>query len=79
MQVRAKFRVSNIRTDQEGKPNGFQMAPVYDSNPESENGKFFAATPGGSVDMWLTRPEVASQFQLGAEFYIDFTPALPAA
>lgn len=75
MSVRAKFRVTNIRNDGQGKPNGFTMSPVYDSNPDSENGKFFAATPGGTVDMWVTRPEVAEQFPLGAEFYIDFTPA----
>ncbi len=75
MTARAKFRVSNVRHDGDGKPNGFSMSPVYDSDPESENGKFFAATPGGTVDMWVTRSEVAAQFQLGQTFYVDFTPA----
>jgi len=75
MSVRAKFRVSNVRQDSEGKANGFTLSPVYDPNPESENGRFFSATPGGTVDMWVTRPEVAEQFKLGAEFYIDFTQA----
>lgn len=73
--MRAKFRVSNLRYDSEQRPNGVTLTPVYDANPESENGKFFSATPGGTVDLWVTRPEVAGQFKLGQEFYVDFTPA----
>jgi hypothetical protein len=75
MTVRAKFRVNNLRYDGEGKPNGVTLSPVYDSNPESENGKFFSATPGGTIDLWVTRAEVAGQFALGQEFHVDFTPA----
>lgn len=73
MTVRAKFRVNNIRIDHNGMPNGFQMHPVYSGS--EENQQFFAATPAGSIDMWITNPEVAAQFQVGQEFYVDFTPA----
>jgi hypothetical protein len=73
MTVRAKFRVNNVRTNAEGKPNGFSMHPVYGES--EENKAFFAATPGGTIDMWVTNPAVAEQFPVGAEFYVDFTPA----
>jgi hypothetical protein len=76
--VRAKFRVNNVTpyTDQSGKPNGYRvdMAPVYDSNPESENAKFFQATPWGQITLGVMNPAAAGAFTPGAEFYVDFTP-----
>jgi hypothetical protein len=79
MPVRAKFRVNCVQpfTDQSGKPNGYRvdLAPVYDSNPESENAKFYSATPWGQITLGTMNPAAAEQFTPGAEFYVDFTPA----
>ena len=79
MTVRAKFRVNNVQpfTDQSGKPNGYRvdLAPVYDSNPESENAKFYSATPRGQITRGTMNPVAAAQFTPGAEFDVDFLPA----
>lgn len=79
MSVRAKFKVHNATPfhDATGKPSGFKvaMSPVCDSNPESENAKFYQATPWGEIVLGTVNPAVAEQFTPGAEFYVDFTPA----
>ena len=74
MSVRAKFKVNNITTYSDGAAR-IDMAPVYDSNPESENAKFFNATPWGQVTLGTVNKAAAEQFKLGGEFYVDFTPA----
>lgn len=73
MTVRAKFRVHCVVPS----GNGFRidMSPVYDSNPESENGRFYQATPWGQITMGTVNAAAAEQFQNGAEFFVDFTPA----
>ena len=56
-------------------PCTVQLNPVYSDDKNSENGKFYAATPGGSITLSWVRPEVAAQFEVGKAYYIDFTPA----
>lgn len=79
MTVRAKFRVHNVQpfVDQSGKPNGYrvELAPVYSSDPQSENAKFYSATPWGQITLGTMNPAAAQQFTPGAEFYVDFTLA----
>lgn len=67
--TRAKFVVSASGS------TAIAMGPVYDSNPNTENGRFFLATPGGSIAMSGLRPEVGEKFQMGQQFYVDFIPA----
>jgi hypothetical protein len=43
--------------------------------PESENTKFWKATPSGQIALGCINPETANQFELGKEYYIDFHPA----
>lgn len=86
--VRAKFVVTSIETqmgtvkDQETgeyKPSPIQtikMQPVYANNdPNHENSKFWAASPGGRLELNCVNPKAVEQFTLGTEFYVDFTPA----
>ena len=79
MTVRAKFRVHNVQpyTDASGVINGTRvsMSPVYDSNPDSENAKFYSATPWGEIVLGTVNLDAAAQFKPGAEIYVDFTPA----
>lgn len=52
------------------------MQPVYHSNDtQHENYKFWKATPSGELKLGTVLPEVAEQFVIGQEYYIDFTPA----
>lgn len=81
-QVRAKFRVNLVTPylDVGGKPSGWRinLAPVYDSNPQSENGQFYQQTPWGDITLGTVNPAAAESFKSGAEVYVDFTPVHPA-
>lgn len=74
MKVRAKFRVHNVK-DMGASGSVVELHPVYSSDPNSENAKFYNATPWGSVQLGTVNPAVAEQFKPGTEFYVDFTPA----
>lgn len=79
MNVRAKFKVVSIerRKGYDGKETQtVKLSPVYKNNdPNSENSKFYAATPGGQISLDVVRLEVGNSFTLGGEFYVDFSPA----
>lgn len=70
--TRAKFKVTEITEREFGKT--VVMTPVYSSDPESENGKFFKQTPGGKIELSTVNEEAAKQFKVGGEVYVDFTP-----
>jgi hypothetical protein len=52
------------------------MQPVYgNGDPEHENTKFWQASPSGEIRLGTISPAAWEQFELGGEFYIDFTRA----
>ncbi len=53
--------------------SGVKLEAVYDPDPESENGKFFSATPAGTIDLQILNKDAADQFEQGKEYYVDFT------
>ena len=89
MSVRAKFKVQSITRQASSKfvgndANGrvvyepcemqtIDMVPVYDANPDSENHKFWVATPSGHIKLSTVSAEAGSYFELDKEYYIDFT------
>lgn len=53
-----------------------KFSPVYGNNdPKHENTKFWQASPSGSINLGTVNPEAWSQFELGKDYYIDFTKA----
>ena len=72
MTVRAKFVCTNKEPESEGAEN-ITLQAVYDSNPESENGLFFKYTPWGELKMGTINKEAANEFEIGKEYFIDFT------
>ena len=81
--VRAKFVCIEIRKvmggtyDENGKYtsgilHAFRFVTVT-SNSE-ENKKFFSSTPNGSIEIQSVRDDI---FEIGKEYYIDFTLAVP--
>jgi len=88
--VRAKFRLNKIETSEhtrshptiDGKYTSEVLelrtlifSPVYSSDPESENRHFWDATPSGEIRLGCVNREAWEKFQLGHEYYLDFTPA----
>ena len=83
MSVRAKF-VCRSKTEELYGENPIctvKLEPVYpkDGVAGEENRKFFAATPYGSINLGCVNKSASEQFVLGAEYYVDFTPAATAA
>lgn len=78
--VRAKFKV-NGKKEMLWNGNEGNLAyevtlnPVYNSDPESENGKFYAATPSGSILLAVINPSAAAGFEVGKEYYVSFEQA----
>lgn len=49
------------------------MNVVYRNSEENE--RFFKATPSGKITLGGLKPETAALFEIGKEYYVDFTPA----
>lgn len=75
--VRGKFFVIGIRKDryQPAAPATIELAAVSASDKEkAENCMFHKYTPFGEIKMQIDNPPASSVFELGQEFYVDFTP-----
>lgn len=78
MTVRAKFKVQSVTMTahwqkDKGHLGTVKLHPVTGDSPE--NKAFYEATPGGSIDIGTINKEALELFQIGREFYVDFTPA----
>jgi hypothetical protein len=72
MTVRAKFRVKENKQPIAGQ-SSITLEPV--TGGSEENDSFFKYTPGGKILLEVVNPAAAEQFVVGADFYVDFTPA----
>lgn len=72
MNVVAKFKC--IQAGGEDGNSSFSFVPVSSSDPESENGKFFNATPAGSLSLSSTKLALAT-FEIGKEYLLELSPA----
>ena len=77
--VRAKFFVKTITHHHSPSPDYSSaeviMAPVYGSSAKPANDAWSKATPSGELKMLITNPVAVSRFELGKEYFLDFTPA----
>jgi hypothetical protein len=73
MSVRCKFKVD--RTEKTTYGDGVVLTPVYNPDPASENGKFWKATPSGEIRFSSCNADAMAQFEVGKEYYVDFTLA----
>lgn len=73
MSVRAKFRVGSI--EDWGQSRILNLSAVYESGPDAtpENARFTKATPNGTLKMTVDNPGAYEQFEIGDEWYLDFT------
>ena len=73
--VRAKFQCVEIK-HMFGNPDGsaeIRMIPVY-GNGEA-NKEWSKWTPSGELKMLITNPEAIAAFDLGGEYFLDFSLA----
>jgi hypothetical protein len=71
MDVKAKFRCELVEDSGEGK--SIRLSPVVAGS--KENDKFFKATPGGEITLNVVNPTAAREFEVGAEYYVEFKRA----
>lgn len=52
------------------------LAPVYGNNdPKHENSRFWDYSPSGEIRLGTVNPDAWQAFEIGKEYYVDFTPA----
>ncbi len=73
--VRAKVRCESL----DG--NAVKFATVYegDAVKNPENARFTKATPWGEINLGIDNPAAREQFEVGQEYYVDFSPASSGA
>ena len=73
--VRAKFRVNSYETflDRGEELRRIKLGVVVDGSVE--NKEFFKWTPSGQIEIGTLNQKAWEQLPLGAEMYVDFTPA----
>jgi hypothetical protein len=79
--IRAKFYVTEktLASYQPGKDavgGRVKLTPVrYDhKNPESENSRFWTASPSGELTMQIQNQAAFDAFKIGQSYLVDFTP-----
>lgn len=72
MSVRAKFKVNSIK-QQSGAAYSVELFPV--TSGSEENHAFYKWTPSGRIELLTINADAAAQFEVDAEYYIDFTRA----
>lgn len=70
--IRAKFKVE---LKDPGERGNVILRPVSSSDPSHENKTFWDATPSGQINMWIQNEKAFARFELGKEYYVDFTLA----
>jgi hypothetical protein len=76
--VRAKFQCSQVTKTAWG-AEMVELGAVTAKAGEIENASFSKATPNGQLKMQIDNPAVQGFFIPGAEYYLDFTPAVEPA
>jgi hypothetical protein len=78
--VRCKVRVSSVTKSMTNKGEveyeTVKLCAVYDSNPDSENGKWSKWTPSANFEIQISNPSAMDKLSKGHEFYVDFTPVV---
>jgi hypothetical protein len=70
--VRAKFYVESVTPYTDDATTVLLRAVTSGSE---ENKSFWKYTPSGTIQMTISNPNAAAEFEDGQEYYIDFTLA----
>lgn len=80
--MRAKMRVSAVTSHGTSEALAFSAVCKSDGYPadgSDKNNSFARWTPLANLTMCVNNPELVGKFKVGDTFYVDFTPADPAA
>lgn len=70
--VRAKFKcIQVLESTDSGGPKSIQLGAVVDDSPE--NKEFFRWTPYGRIEIGCVNEAASKKFEVGREYYVDFT------
>jgi hypothetical protein len=75
VKTRAKFEVISVTQYARFQGVKVEMTPVYSNDESDPNKAFWEATPNGKIEMQISNPSAAQQFEVGKEYYVDFSPA----
>ena len=79
MNVRAKFKVDAVTRSLQSSTTESQtihLSPVTGYSTDSEENKaFWKYTPNGKIELTCINKAAGDAFELGKEYYVDFTPA----
>jgi hypothetical protein len=78
MSVRTKFYVVSLTKQkmwngEDGVGIVINLSPPMSGS--DENKEFYKYSPSGSIELGTVNEGAAAQFEIGKEYYIDFTPA----
>ena len=73
MTVRAKFQCNSIQKSQDNATAVVHLIAVTTGSAENETWSKY--TPSGQLQMVISNPAAAEQFEQGREYYIDIQPA----
>lgn len=71
MTVRAKFRCNEKNQSE----SGYSLVFWPVTSGSAENDAFYKYTPAGKLEMSTINQDAAAGFEVGKEYYLDFTPA----
>lgn len=72
-----KFRCDgkSIQEYKGGVSRSVNFNPVYDSDPNSENGKFYQSTPSGRLELGGVSEAVYNAFEPGKHYFLTIEEA----
>ena len=76
--VRAKFKVQRIESTLHWQPGKGELKTIVlqpVTGGSDENKSFFDSTPCGEIRIGTLSGDAAAAFELGAEYYVDFSRA----
>lgn len=73
MTVRAKFQCNSINKSPDNSTAVVNMMAVTTDSAENETWSKY--TPSGQLQMVISNPVAAEQFEQGKEYFIDIAPA----
>lgn len=75
MSVRAKFRVHSVTKNVSNEETAFNVMLYPVTADTEENKQYWKWTPNGQIQLTTINAKAAEQFEVGKEYYVDFTKA----